>query len=199
MYLSHLAVLCQSVWTHCLDTLRYYDRSVKLPKLSVWFHVVGPILSAGTVTIAECLNMFHKPIAPTIHHLYGDINMWHQPEHPHIMIGNSFPDQWQGRRGSGDSSSWSSDLIPPDLSLWSYIKYAVHSTQPKELQELQQESEAMRGCPSRKFGGCLSSQSFNTVNRATKPTVRILTYTRFTNASAEYHGLVSYSTFHLTN
>jgi len=75
----------------------------------------------------------------------------------------------------------------------------VHRTQPKELQGLWQGTEVLSGCPSLQFGGCLSSLSPNNVNCATKPTVGISnTYTRFTNASAEYHGLVSYI-FHLTN
>jgi len=73
------------------------------------------------------------------------------------------------------------------------MKYAVHGTQPKELQGLWQESEVLSGCPSRKFGGCLSSQSFNAINCATKPTVGISTYTRFTNTSAEYCGFVSFT------
>jgi hypothetical protein len=78
--------------------LQYYNHSEKLPKLSFWFRVVGPLFSAGTVPVDECLKMLHESFAATLHHPYGDVNKWHQPEHPSrydrdvtAYISTSFP------------------------------------------------------------------------------------------------------------
>jgi len=91
-----------SVWTHCLDTLRYYKHSVTLPKLSVWFRVVRPIFSAGTVTVAECLNMLHKSTIPhysspvwRYQHVASTRTPPHYDRDVTTYIGNSFPDHWQ--------------------------------------------------------------------------------------------------------
>lgn len=128
MYLSRLLMFCPSVWTHCLDTLRYYDRSVKLPELSVWFCVVGPIFSAGTVTVAECLNMSHESIAPTIHHLYRNINMWHQPENSHIMIVMSRPISATASPTSGKDAE-DLQIRPHDHQIQSHLTFTCELTE----------------------------------------------------------------------
>lgn len=127
MYSSGLPMLCPSVITHCLDTLLYYDHSVELPKLSVWCRVVGPLFSAGTVTVAEGLNLLHESITLTIHHLYGNINMCHQPEHPDIMLVMSRPTSATASPTDGEDAE---DLVicPHDHQIGSHLSFHCELT-----------------------------------------------------------------------
>jgi hypothetical protein len=70
---------------------------------------VGPCFFEGTVTGAEYLNMFEVSTVPTIHQLYGDVEIYCQQDvassHYHhdarTCLDNNYRNRWIGRRGSG--------------------------------------------------------------------------------------------------
>ena len=56
-----------------------------------------------------------------------------------------FPNRWIGHRGNLECAACSPDLTPCNFFLWDFLKSKVYSTQPQNLEELEQKIRASCG------------------------------------------------------
>ena len=123
------------------------------PKLVVWCAIsakgiIDPYFfrddarRTTIVTGENYLEMFQKFFLPELRNNASVENCCFQQK-VRDYLNQLFPDWWIGRRGPLEWAARLPDLTPRGFFLWGFLKSKVYSTQPQNLEELEQKIRAL--------------------------------------------------------
>lgn len=115
-------------------------------------HLIGPYFYQGTLTGERYLNFLQNDFPLLLQNIpiAERATMWLQQDGapPHFSqqvtnyINLIFPRRWIGRNGVILWPARSPDITPLDFFLWGFLKELVYTTQPRDLQDLQNKITA---------------------------------------------------------